>query len=171
MTKNKEAVVSGVGGDRCRRGFTLLEVMCATIILSLGLVALLTAFMQCQRIMRTTQGFETAQYVLMLGETLYPLPSPDLVTDDPLDSELLNIEETPAMKLAQDLEIDQDLSRDRREELEYYTFERTVDEVDDEELERSGWLYTVRTVIRWGHVRRSKDRSEMTVITLWRKKR
>ena len=157
--------------DRARRGFTLLEVMCATIILSLGLVALLTAFMQCQRIMRTTQGFETAQYVLMLGETLYPLPSPDLVTDDPLDSELLNIEETPAMKLAQDLEIDRDLSRERREELEYYTFERTVDEVDDEELERSGYLYTVRTVIRWGHVRRSKDRSETTVITLWRKKR
>ena len=163
--------VSGVGGDRRRRGFTLLEVMCATIILSLGLVALLTAFMQCQRIMRTTQGFETAQYVLMLGETLYPLPSPDLVTDDPLDSELLNIEETPALKLAQDLEIDRDLSRERREELEYYTFERTVDEVDDEELERSGFLYTVRTVIRWGHVRRSKDRSETTVITLWRKKR
>lgn len=157
--------------DRARRGFTLLEVMCATIILSLGLVALLTAFMQCQRIMRTTQGFETAQYVLMLGETLYPLPSPDLVTDDPLDNELLNIDETPAMKLAEDLEIDRELSRERREELEYYTFERTVDEVDDEELERSGYLYTVRTVIRWGHVRRSRDRSETTVITLWRKKR
>ena len=164
--------MSAVGvADRCRRGFTLLEVMCATIILSLGLVALLTAFMQCQRIMRTTQGFETAQYVLMLGETLYPLPSPDLVADDPLDNELLNIDETPALKLAEDLEIDRDLSRDRREELEYYTFERSVDEVDDEELERSGYLYTVRTVIRWGHVRRSKDRSETTVITLWRKKR
>ena len=163
--------MSGVGVvDRARRGFTLLEVMCATIILSLGLVALLTAFMQCQRIMRTTQGFETAQYVLMLGETLYPLPSPDLVTSDPLDNELLNIEETPALKLAADLEIDRDLSRDRREELEYYTFERTVDEVDDVELERSGYLYTVRTTIRWGHVRRSKDRSETTVITLWRKK-
>ena len=80
--------------DRLRRGFTLLEVMVATIILSLGLVARITAFMQCQRIMRATQGFETAQYVLMLGETLYPLPSPDLVTDDPLDNELLNIEAT-----------------------------------------------------------------------------
>lgn len=156
--------------DRRRGGFTLLEVMCATIILSLGLVALLTAFMQCQKIMRTTQGFETAQYVLMLGETLYPLPSPDQVMDDPLDNELLNIEETHALKLAQDLELD-DLSRDRREELDHYTFERTVDEVDDEELERSGYLYTVRTVIRWGRARRSRDRSETTVITLWRKKR
>ena len=163
--------MSADAADRCRRGFTLLEVMCATIILSLGLVALLTAFMQCQRIMRTAQGFETAQYVLMLGETLYPLPSPELVSDDPIDSELLNIDETPALKLAEDLEIGRDLSRDRREELEYYTFERTVDDIDDEELERSGWLYTVRTTVRWGHVRRSKDRSETTVITLWRKKR
>jgi len=171
MTRRRVVVSDVAVADRARRGFTLLEVMCATIILSLGLVALLTAFMQCQRIMRTTQGFETAQYVLMLGETLYPLPSPDLVTDDPLDNELLNIDETPAMKLAEDLEIDRELSRERREELEYYTFERTVDEVDDEELERSGYLYTVRTVIRWGHVRRSRDRSETTVITLWRKKR
>ena len=162
--------MGGGDADSRRNGFTLLEVMCATIILSLGLVALLTAFMQCQRIMRTTQGFETAQYVLMLGETLYPLPPPDLVSDDPIDNELLNIEETPALKLADDLELD-DLSRERREELEYYTFERTVDDVDDEELERSGWLYTVRTTVRWGHVRREKDRSESTVITLWRKTR
>ena len=163
--------MSGVGvADRHRKGFTLLEVMCATIILSLGLVALLTAFMQCQKIMRTTQGFETAQYVLMLGETLYPLPSPDQVSDDPIDNELLNIEETPALKLAQDLEIDRDLSRERREELEYYTFERTVDEVDDEELERSGYLYTVRTKVKWGKARRDEDRNETTVITLWRKK-
>ena len=156
--------------DRLRRGFTLLEVMVATIILSLGLVALITAFMQCQRIMRATQGFETAQYVLMLGETLYPLPSPDLVTDDPIDNELLNIEETEALMLLDDLELD-DISKDRRDELESYTFERTVDEIDDEELERSGYLYTVRTIIRWGHARRSRDRSETTVITLWRKKR
>ena len=156
--------------DRFRGGFTLLEVMVATIILSLGLVALLTAFMQCQRIMRATQGFETAQYVLMLGETLYPLPSPDQVSDDPLDNELLNIEETEALTLLRDLELD-DMSKERRDELEYYTFERTVDDIDDEELARSGYLYTVRTVIRWGHARRSKDRSETTVITLWRKKR
>ena len=155
---------------RFRMGFTLLEVMVATIILSLGLVALLTAFMQCQRIMRATQGFENAQYVLMLGETLYPLPSPDQVSDDPLDNELLNIEETEALTLLRDLELD-DITKERRDELEYYTFERTVDDIDDEELARSGYLYTVRTVIRWGHARRSKDRSETTVITLWRKKR
>ena len=169
MTEGVRKVSVGVA-DRLRRGFTLLEVMVATIILSLGLVALLTAFMQCQRIMRATQGFETAQYVLMLGETLYPLPSPDQVSDDPLENELLNIEETEALSLLNDLELD-DISKERRDELEYYTFERTVDEIDDEELARSGYLYTVRTVIRWGRGRSNKDRSETTVITLWRKKR
>ena len=165
-----EAVRSAAAADSRRRGFTLLEVMCATIILSLGLVALLTAFMQCQKIMRMTQGFETAQYVLMLGETLYPLPSPDQVTGDPLDDELLNIEKTPALKLAEDLDIGSELSRERREELETYAFERLVDEVDDEELERSGYLYTVRTTVWWGKARRDEDLNETTVITLWRKK-
>lgn len=162
--------MAGGVADSLRKGFTLLEVMVATIILSLGLTALLTAFMQCQRIMRVTQGFETAQYVLMLGETLHPLPSPDQVTDDPLDNELLNIEETEALMLLDELELD-DLSKERRDELEHYTFERVVDEIDDEELKRSGYLYTVRTVIRWGRARRSKDRNETTVITLWRKTR
>ena len=127
MTEGVRKVSVGVA-DRLRRGFTLLEVMVATIILSLGLVALLTAFMQCQRIMRATQGFETAQYVLMLGETLYPLPSPDQVSDDPLENELLNIEETEALRLLDDLELE-DLPKERRDELEYYTFERTVDEI------------------------------------------
>jgi hypothetical protein len=144
--------------------------MVATIILSLGLVALLTAFMQCQRVMRATQGVETAQYVLMLGETLYPLPSPDQVSDDPIENELLNIEETEALELLENLELD-DLPKERRDELDSYTFERTVDEIDDEELARSGYLYTVRTVIRWGRSRRSSERNETTVITLWRKKR
>ena len=59
MTEGVRGMSVGVA-DRLRKGFTLLEVMVATIILSLGLVALLTAFMQCQRIMRATQGFETA---------------------------------------------------------------------------------------------------------------
>ena len=155
--------------DRLRRGFTLLEVMVATIILSLGLVALITAFMQCQRIMRATQGFETAQYVLMIGETLYPLPSSDLVSDDPLDNELLNIDEIGAISMLDELELD-NISKERRDELDSYTFERTVDEIDNEELARSGYLYTVRTVVRWGYARSNKDRNETTVITLWRKK-
>lgn len=152
---------------RARRGFTLLEVMIATIILSVGLVVLLTSFMNCQRVMMASQDFETAQYVLTLGETAYPLPSPDQVTDDPIKNELLNVKETGAAQLLDELEM-KDLSRERMEELDKYTFERAVDEVDDEQLTRSGHLYTVRTFVRWGG-KRGSNRDEMSVITLWRK--
>ena len=155
-----------------RRGFTLLEVMIATIILSLGLVILLTSFMNCQRIMKASQDHETAQYVLALGETVHPIPSPDLVTDDPLKNEKLNIDETEADDLLKELDISMsDLPKDRQEELSTYTFERKVDEVDDEELKRSGYLYTIRTKIRWGSRRmRDEERPKLEVLTLWRKK-
>lgn len=152
-----------------RRGFTLLEVMIATIILSVGLVTLLTSFMNCQKVMMASQDFETAQYVLTLGETAYPLPSPEQVTNDPIDNELLNIDEVSGKELLDDLDI-RDMPREREQELEKYTFRREVDEVDDEELERSGYLYTVRTTVTWGG-RRGRNSNETTVLTLWRKKK
>ena len=155
-----------------RRGFTLLEVMISTIILSIGLVVLLTSFANCQRIMTASRDYETAQYVLSLGETVYPIPTPDLVTGDPIDDEQLNIKETAVDELLDDLEIpSSSFSNERREELSKYTFMRTVDEVDDEELERSGYLYTLRTVVRWGSTRQcEEDRPKLEVLTLWRKK-
>ena len=155
-----------------RQGFTLLEVMIATIILSLGLVVLLTSFANCQKVMRASQDYETAQYVLSLGETVYPIPSPDLVTGDPLEDEQLNIEETSAEDLLDDLEIPlSDLPKDRRDELSAYTFERAVDKVEDEDIKRAGYLYTLRTRVRWGSTRmRDEDRPKLEVLTLWRKK-
>ena len=155
-----------------RRGFTLLEVMVALIILSLGLVVLMTSFMNCQKVMKMSQDYETAQYVLALGETVYPIPSPDLVTGDPLEDEQLNIQETSAEDLLEELDLpSSDLPKDRRDELSTYTFERTVDKVDDEEIKRAGYLYTLRTRICWGSKRlRDEDRPKLEVLTFWRKK-
>ena len=155
-----------------RRGFSLLEVMIATIILAIGLVVLLTSFANCQKVMRASQDYETAQYVLSLGETVYPIPSPDLVTGDPLEDEQLNIQETSAEDLLDDLEIPlSDLPKDRRDELSAYTFERAVDKVEDEDIKRAGYLYTLRTRVRWGSTRmRDEDSPKLEVLTLWRKK-
>ena len=64
-----------------------------------------------------------------------------------------------------------ELPKDRRDELSSYTFERTVDEIDDEELKRAGYLYTIRTKVRWGsRCLRDEDRPKLEVLTLWRKK-
>jgi len=155
-----------------RRGFTLLEVMIATIILSIGLVVLLTSFASCQRVMLASQDNETAQYVLTLGETVYPIPSPDLVPGDPLEDEQLNIEETSAEELLDELDLpSSDLPKERRDELSSYTFERAVDQVDDEEIKRAGFIYTIRTRVRWGSKRlREEDRPKLEVLTFWRKK-
>ena len=159
-------------GRMDRRGFTLLEVMVATIILSIGLVVLLVSFSNCQKVMKASQDNETAQYVLALGETVYPIPSPDLVTGDPLEDEKLNIDETSADELLDVLEIPTaDFSKERRDELSSYTFERAVDKIDDEELKRAGYLYTLRTRVRWGSTRlRDEDRPKLEILTLWRKK-
>ena len=161
-----------MSGGANRRGFTLIEVMVATIILSLGLAVLLTSFANCQRVMKASQDYETAQYVLTLGETVYPIPSPDLVTGDPIDDEQLNIQETTAEELLDTLELpSSELSKDRRDELSMYTFERTVDDVDNEEIKRAGFIYTIRTIIRWGSRQlKEEERPKLEVLTFWRKK-
>ena len=62
------------------------------------------------------------------------------------------------------------LPKDRQEEFSTYTFERAVDEVEDEELKRAGYLYTIRTKVRWGSTRlREEERPKLEVLTLWRK--
>ena len=161
-----------MSGRADRRGFTLIEVMVAMIILALGIVVLVTSFANCQRVMKESQDYETAQYVLALGETVHPIPSPDLVTGDPIEDEQLNIEETTAEELLDALDLTSvELSKDRRDELSTYTFERSVDEVDDEEIKRAGYIYTVRTKICWGSKRlRDEERPKLEVLTFWRKK-
>ncbi len=160
-----------------KRGFTLVEVLIASLILGISLVGLLQGMTVCQYMMTESRRFETAQYVLNLGEMAHPLPPSDKVTDDPLDNELLNISEESALKLAEDIELE--LTRAEREELEGYTFERTVDEYEDsgdgrimsheDEVARNGGLYSVRTTVRWGGDLRGGRRDEETLIRLWRK--
>ena len=149
-----------------RRGFTLIEVLIASILLSLGLLTLLLSMSQSQKMILASKRFETAQKVLLYGEMRYPIPDPSKVDDDPLRNELLNVRETSAEDIIDDLEIEMD--RDVLADFNGYTFERSVDDVDDEELARRGGLYVVRTVVRWGGDLRGGKRDEEMVLKFWR---
>ena len=87
------------------------------------------------------------------------------MTADPLDDDLLNIAEGRAENLAEDLELD--LSRSDREDLSGYTAERAVDDIDDDELERNGGLYTVRTTVKWGGDHFGGKKESLSVVKLW----
>ena len=88
-----------------------------------------------------------------------------------IDDEQLNIQETTAEELLDTLELpSSELPKDRRDELSTYTFERTVDDVDDEEIKRAGFIYTIRTRIRWGSRQlKEEERPKLDVLTFWRK--
>ena len=157
--------------SRRRAGFTLMEVLIAAVMLSVGCIAILSCVMQCQRMMLASKRFESAQLVLQLGEMAYPIPDPSQVTtsgEDVLNDELLNVDETPAEDLVRELEMD--LPRTELEQLKDYTFERTVDETDDEILKWNGGIYAIRSTVRWGGNRYRSKREELNVIRLWRKK-
>lgn len=148
-----------------RRGFTLIEVLIASVMLTLGLLSTLALFTQSQRMMMASVRFETAQRVLNYFEMVHPIPMPDQVTGDPVDDDLLNIEEVAAEDLCEELELD--LGPKDRELISGYRVSREVDEIDDEEIERNGGIYTVRTVVKWGGNLRGVEPEEETVIKLW----
>ena len=76
-----------------RRGFTLLEVLLAAIILGTGLAAILVSMSQSMRMMLVSSDLETAQEVMDLGEMAYPLEN---VQDPDQD---LDVRETKASEL------------------------------------------------------------------------
>ena len=146
-----------------RKGFTLLEVLLAALILGLGLTGILVSMQQAQKTMLGSTYLETAQEVMDLGDMAYPL---SFVTDP---DQQLDVPETKATELWSMIS-DERLSNAQEERFHTFTWEREcVNKNDSEEIERLGGLYTVRITVRWGSGFTQKRESE-SYITFWRAK-
>ena len=145
-----------------RRGFTLLEVLIATIILGVGLTTVIISMSQAQQVMLGSTYLETAQEVMDLGDMAYPLAD----VTDPEDE--LEVEETRASELWEKIS-DIRLTDAQDEKFHGYTWKREwLNKNDDEEIERLGGLHIVKMTVRWGDDRRGNHEEE-SYVTFWRK--
>lgn len=147
-----------------KKGFTLLEVLLATIILGLGLAGILLSMSQAQDFMKTMPDFMTAQEVMDMGEMAYPLSE---VTDE----SDIDVQECSVDDLWRIIAGDRGprLTHGQRDKYHGFTWERERVEKNpnEDDLKRLGYLHKVRITVRWGGLRR-EDRHEESYITLWR---
>jgi len=131
-----------------RTGFTLIEILIATMILALGLMSLMVGLSNCAQMMCLSKEYQDAQYVFCLGERLYPVPPSSDITDAEED-ENLNIDPVTVEEMLVDLE--EEMPRKRLESFNGFTFERCVDErADLDTNEVDDKLYILRTRVAWG---------------------
>ena len=130
-----------------RNGFTLIEILFATMILATGLFSLMVGLGNCAQMMALSKEYQDAQFVFSLGERCYPIPPNDEVTD-PEEDERLNIDPVGAEEMIDELQMD--VSREARETFKDFTFERRVEEKELETNEEDDGLYVLRTRIAWG---------------------
>lgn len=150
-----------------RRGFTLLEVLLASIILGLGLVTILVSMSQSQKMMLSSSYLETAQEVMDLGDMAYPLAD---VKDPEQDLDVREMKATELWDIVAGAHGPK-MTREQEDKFHDYTWERVALNLkdSDEDIQRLGNLYTVRIIVRWGSGRTSK-REEESYVTFWRKK-
>ena len=147
-----------------RSGFTLVEVLIASIILGTGLAGILVAMSQAQRLMLSQSEVETAQEVMDLGEMAYPL-------EDVEDEDDIDVRETRATELW-DLVSEERLTNEQSDKFHGYTWEReNIDRnMSDDDVKRMNRLYRVRITVTWGERGRGRGKKQQeSYVTLWRK--
>ena len=149
-----------------RRGFTLLEVLLAAVILGFGLTTILVSMSNSQKMMLSSTRLETAQEVMDLGDMAYPLED---VKDPDKDLDVPETKVSELWELAAGAHGPR-MTREQEEKYHGYTWEReALNRKDSEEdLKRLGYLYIVRITVRWGDRRRG-DGEEESYITFWRR--
>ena len=147
-----------------RKGFTLLEVLLASIILGLGLAGILVSISQSQRFMQTMPDIVTAQEVMDMGEMAYPLSEVKEVDD-------IKVGEQSVDDLWRIIAGSHGprLTREQREKYHGFRWERELVEEhqNEDDLKRVGYLHLVRITVRWGD-RFLGERTEESYVTLWR---
>lgn len=147
-----------------RRGFTLLEVLLAAVILGMGLAGLLVAMSQSQRLMQTMPDLMTAQEVMDMGDMAYPLA--EVENEDDID-----VHETRVDELWRIIAGDHGPRLTNEQEEKYHGFrwsrERVEENMNDEDRKRLGYLHLVRVRVTWGDRFRGEENEE-SYVTLWR---
>ena len=147
-----------------RRGFTLLEVLLAAIILGLGLTGILVAMSQSQRFMLMTPHLMPAQEVMDLGEMAYPLE--EVKEEDDLDVTEKDVDDLWKLIAG---EHGPRLTSEQKEKYHGFRWSRRriEEHMNDDDRKRLNYLHAVRITVSWGSRARG-EKNEETYVALWR---
>lgn len=148
-----------------KKGFTILEVLLASLILGLGLTAILVSFSQGQKMMLASSYLETAHEVMEIGEIAYPIEEVKELGD--IDTEEISVSQLWDKVAGAH---GPNMTDEQEEKFKGYSWERKLVEKNpsEDEVKRMGGLHPVRITVRWGSSFFNNKKEEETYIVLWR---